>query len=89
MQKKFIQGLAAVAVEKMIIILEAGNPNWALQAYGDIDYRIKQDALTSLRSMATMNGIPTDRCTNFWLEDMLLEYFYHNRQQSKKRKVMI
>ena len=81
MQKKFIQGLAAVAVEKMIIILEAGNPNWALQAYGDIDYRIKQDALTSLRSMATMNGIPTDRCTNFWPEDMLLEYFYHNRQQ--------
>ncbi|KAI8326029.1 hypothetical protein EDC96DRAFT_570174 [Choanephora cucurbitarum] len=78
MQKKFIQGLAAVAVEKMIIILEAGHPNWALQAYG-CSY------ISSV--MATMNGIPTDRCTNLWLEDMLLEYFYHNRQQSKKRKL--
>ncbi|KAI8326423.1 hypothetical protein EDC96DRAFT_593344 [Choanephora cucurbitarum] len=72
---------------KIVHHLEAENPDWALQAYGNIDHRIKHDALTSLRTMATMNGIPTGRCTNFWLEDTLLEYFYYKWQQLKKRKL--
>ena len=88
MYKKYIQGLAGVVADKMISLLEAQNSKWALDSYGEVNHQIKHDAIMSLRSMTTTNGIPTDRCTNYWLEDMLIEYCYHNRQQSKKRKVI-
>ena len=87
MYKKYLQGLATVVVDRMISLLEVRNPKWALDSYGEIDHQIKRDALVFLRSLTTTNGIPTDRCTNYWLEDMIIEYYYHNRQQSKKRKV--
>ncbi|KAI8326870.1 hypothetical protein EDC96DRAFT_613000 [Choanephora cucurbitarum] len=78
----------SVVIGHIIAIMEADNPHWALNSYSQLDMRLKQDALTSFRKLAKAKDIPTDRCDNFWLENMILGYLYRNRQQPKKTKLM-
>ena len=79
--------LDCVALSQMIFALEKNEIDWRRTSYTKTPIEVRNSACSSLRSLAENRNIPTSRCHNFWLEDAVLAYLYHNKARPLRSKV--
>ena len=89
MYESSLRQLGKIALDKLIMKLQARQRNWRTISYSNVDPDLKQECLSSLRGLATTNNIPTSRCDDFWHEKALISYLYHNKARARRSKVAL
>ena len=62
--------------------------DWKDWTYTEVPYERRLNAWKQLRSLADISRIPTYRCDDFWLENMILAKYYHNKSRKEPQKVL-
>ncbi|OBZ80452.1 hypothetical protein A0J61_11500 [Choanephora cucurbitarum] len=83
-----LEHLGPVALSQMIFALERLEIDWRRTSYTKTPIEVRNSVCSSLRSLAENRNIPTSRCHNFWLEDAVLAYLYHNKARLIRPKCL-
>ncbi|OBZ80353.1 hypothetical protein A0J61_11598, partial [Choanephora cucurbitarum] len=75
-------------ITMMIFALERLEIDWSRTSYTKTPIEVRNSACSSLRSLDENRNIPTSRCHNFWLEDAVLVYLYHNKARPIRPKCL-